>query len=99
MVGRHRVEHLAKQNLGSSLVNAVGIVSSGGDDGRQGAATIAGAVNRLVDLRYDRKDGSQSDRLGLQFMTQAGYSPIGILQVMTILAAAGSGSRQPEFWC
>jgi predicted Zn-dependent protease len=31
-------------------------------------------------------------------MTQAGYSPIGILQVMKILAAAGGGSRQPEFF-
>ncbi len=97
VVGRHGAEHLAKQNLGSSLVNAVGIVSSGGNDGGQGAATIAGAVNRLVDLRYGRKDESESDRLGLQFMTQAGYSPVGILQVMKILAAAGRGSRQPEF--
>ena len=97
VVGRHGAEHLAKQNLGSSLVNAVGIVSSGGNDGGQGAAAIAGAVNHLVDLRYGRKDESESDRLGLQFMTQAGYSPVGILQVMKILAAAGSGSRQPEF--
>ena len=98
VVGRHGAEHLAKQNLGSSLVNAVGIVSSGGNDGGQGAAAIAGAVNHLVDLRYGRKDESESDRMGLQFMTQAGYSPIGILQVMKILAAAGGGSRQPEFF-
>lgn len=98
VVGRHGAEHLAKQNLGSSLVNAVGIVSSGGNDGGQGAAVMAGAVNHLVNLRYGRKDESESDRLGLQFMTQAAYSPIGILQVMKILAAAGGRGRQPEFF-
>jgi predicted Zn-dependent protease len=97
VVGRHGAEHLAKQNLGSSLVNAVGIVSSGGNDGGQGAAAIAAAVNNLVDLRYGRKDESESDRFGLEFMTQAGYSPIGILQVMKILAASGGRSGQPEF--
>lgn len=96
VVGRHGAEHLAKQNLSSSLVNAVGIVSSGGNDGGQGAAAIAGAMNQLVNLGYGRQDESESDRFGLEFMTQAGYSPIGILQVMKILAASGGGGRQPE---
>jgi predicted Zn-dependent protease len=97
VIGRHGAEHLAKQNLGASLVNAVGVVSSGGNDGGQAAAAMAGAMNQLVNLRYGRKDETESDRFGLEFMTQAGYSPIGILQVMKILAAAGGGGRQPEF--
>jgi predicted Zn-dependent protease len=97
VVGRHGAEHLAKQQLGSSLINAVGIAASGGDDGGQSAAAIASAVNNLVDLKYGRKDETESDKFGLQYMIQAGYDPRGILEVMQILAQAGKGGRQPEF--
>jgi predicted Zn-dependent protease len=97
VVGRHGAEHLAKQQLGGSLINAVGVAASGGQDGGQMAATIAQAASQLVNLRYGRKDESESDRLGLQFMTQAGYDPRGILEVMKILAQAAKGGRQPEF--
>lgn len=97
VVGRHGAEHLAKQQLGGSLINAVGVAASGGQDGGQMAATIAQAASQLVNLRYGRKDESESDRLGLQFMTQASYDPRGILEVMKILAQAAKGGRQPEF--
>jgi predicted Zn-dependent protease len=96
VVGRHGAEHLAKQQLSSSLVNAVGIAASGGDDGGQGAAMVAQAANQLVNLRYGRKDESESDQLGFKFMTEAGYDPRGILELMQILAKAGGGQRQPE---
>jgi len=96
VVGRHGAEHLAKQQLGTSLVNAVGVAASGGQDGGQGAAVLAQAVNQMVDLRYGRQDESESDRLGLKFMTEAGYDPRGILELMQILAQ-GSGGRRPEF--
>jgi predicted Zn-dependent protease len=97
VVGRHGAEHLAKQQLGGSLINAAGVAASGGQDGGQMAATIAQAASQLVNLRYGRKDESESDRLGLQFMTQASYDPRGILEVMKILAQAAKGGRQPEF--
>ncbi|BAU11384.1 hypothetical protein LEP3755_18780 [Leptolyngbya sp. NIES-3755] len=96
VVGRHGAEHLAKQQLGASLVNAIGVAASGGQDGGQGAAAIAQAINQMVDLRYGREDESESDRFGLRFMTEAGYNPRGILEVMQILSKA-SGGRQPEF--
>ncbi|MCU0552720.1 MAG: M48 family metalloprotease [Leptolyngbya sp. Prado105] len=97
VVGRHGAEHLAKQQLGNSLITAVGVAASGGQDGGQGAAAIAQAANQLVDLRYGREDESESDRLGLQFMLEAGYDPRGVLEVMQILAKAGGRGRQPEF--
>jgi predicted Zn-dependent protease len=97
VVGRHGAEHLAKQQLGSALINAVGISASGGMDGGQSAAAIAQAASQLVNLRYGRKDESESDELGLKFMTDAGYDPRGILEVMQILAKAGGGGKQPEF--
>jgi predicted Zn-dependent protease len=97
VVGRHGAEHLAKQQLGISLVNAVGIAASGGDDGGQTAAMIAQAVQQLANLRYGRQDESESDRYGLEFMIAAGYDPRGIVELMQVLSKAG-GARQPEFF-
>ncbi len=97
VVGRHGAEHLAKQKLGGSLVSAIGVAASGGNDGGQGAAMIAQAASQLANLRYGRKDESESDRLGLKFMVEAGYDPRGILEVMQILAKVGGGRQQPEF--
>lgn len=98
VVGRHGAEHLAKQQLGAALVNAVGVAAS--DDpysGRQ-AAVLAQAVNQLVNLRFGRKDELESDQLGFRFMTEAGYAPQGIVELMQILASAREGGQQqPEF--
>lgn len=96
VVGRHGTEHLAKQQLGTSLVNAVGIAASGGNDGGQTAAMIAQAASQLANLRYGRQDESESDRYGLNFIVEAGYDPRGIVELMQILARSG-GARQPEF--
>jgi beta-barrel assembly-enhancing protease len=96
VVGRHGAEHLAKQNLGASLVNAVGVAASDGYGGGQNAALIAQSINQLVSLKYGRKDELESDRLGFKFMTEAGYDPRGILEVMNVLAQASKGPRQPE---
>lgn len=98
VVGRHGAEHLAKQQLGSALVNAVGIAAS--DDPRSGrqAAILAQAVNQMVNLKYGREDELESDLLGFQFMTAAGYNPIGIVELMEILnSARGGAGGQPEF--
>jgi predicted Zn-dependent protease len=97
VVGRHGAEHLAKQQLGGSLVNAVGIAASDNPDNARQAAIVAQAVNQLVSLRYGREDELESDRLGFQFMTKAGYNPKGIVELMQILASAKQGGKQPEF--
>lgn len=96
VVGRHGAEHLAKQQLGQSLVTAVGVASS--DDRGQNAAVLAQAVNQLVSLRYGREDELESDRLGFEFMTAAGYDPRGIVELMKILESARQGGQQPEFF-
>lgn len=100
VIGRHGAEHIAKQQLGVSLVNAVGVAASDGSyGGGQNAAAIAQAVNQLVSLQYGRADELESDRLGLQFMVEAGYDPRGIVELMEILAQAnGRGGAPPEFF-
>nr|WP_228056424.1 M48 family metalloprotease [Microcoleus sp. LEGE 07076] len=97
VVGRHAAEHLAKQQLGRALVTAVGVAASDERGGGQQAALIAQAVNQVVSLRYGRSDELESDRLGFRFMTEAGYDPRGIVEVMKILGAARKGEAAPEF--
>ncbi|MEO6860609.1 MAG: M48 family metallopeptidase, partial [Microcoleus sp.] len=97
VVGRHAAEHLAKQQLGRSLVTAVGVATSDDRGGGQQAALIAQAVNQVVSLRYGRADELESDRLGFRFMTEAGYDPRGMVELMQILGSVRNGEAPPEF--
>ncbi len=96
VVARHGAQHLAKQQLGQSLVTAVGIAASDGNGGGSNAQVLAQAANQLISLRYGRQDELQSDQLGFQFMTEAGYDPRGIAEVMKILAATRQGGQPPQ---
>ena len=98
VIGRHGAEHLAKQQLGVALVNAVGIAASDRSGNGRQAAILAQAVNQMVNLKYGRDDELESDLLGFQFMTEAGYNPVGIVELMKILESArGGAGGQPEF--
>ena len=91
VVARHSAEHLAKQKLTQGLVGAVGAASDAG------GARMAAAVGQMVNMRYGREDELESDRLGVAFMSEAGYDPNSLIGVMRILAEASGGSSQPEF--
>ncbi|MGB3491385.1 MAG: M48 family metallopeptidase [Elainellaceae cyanobacterium] len=97
VVARHGAEHLARQQLGVMLVNAIGLAASDDRQSAQQAAAIAQVVNQLVNLKYGREDELESDRLGLQFMTEANYDPQGLVELMQILEGAQSGGSPPEF--
>ncbi|MCT7964256.1 M48 family metallopeptidase [Laspinema sp. D1] len=97
VVARHGAEHLAKRELGSTLVTAVGVATTDDQGGGRQTAAIARVANEMVALRYGREAELESDRLGVQFMAQAGYDPRGMIEVMEILGSAQSGSPSPEF--
>nr|WP_263012197.1 M48 family metallopeptidase [Laspinema sp. D2d] len=97
VVARHGAEHLAKRELGSTLVTAVGIATTDEQGGGRQAAAIARVANEMIALRYGREAELESDRLGVQFMAQAGYDPRAMIEVMEILSSAQSGSPSPEF--
>ena len=98
VVARHGAERIAKQQLGAALVNAVGVAASDGYGSGRNAAAVAQAVNQLVSLDYGRDDELESDRLGFQFMVQAGYDPNGILGLMEVLNSTRQGGEPPEFF-
>jgi predicted Zn-dependent protease len=95
VVARHSAQRIAKQYLSEGLVGAV--VVAGGDYGQQ-AGQAAAMISQMVNMSYGREDELQSDQLGVRFMSQAGYDPRSMINVMQILAEASGGGGQPEFF-
>lgn len=100
VLARHGAQHLAKQQLGQSLVTAISVGTYDPDRpySSRAAALFAQAANQMVSLRFGREDELESDRHGFRIMRAAGYDPRGILELMRILDAASRGGRQPEFF-
>jgi beta-barrel assembly-enhancing protease len=97
VVGRHTAAQIAKSRLAQGLVGAVGVAGSDEYGGGQQTAQMAALVAQMVQLKYGRGDEIQSDTLGVRFMSQAGYDPRALLQVMRVLSEASAPGRGPEF--
>ncbi|MEO0408998.1 MAG: M48 family metallopeptidase [Cyanobacteria bacterium P01_A01_bin.135] len=98
VVARHGAEQLAKRQLGAFLVNAIVLGTSDSPQDSRQAAILAQAVEQMVNLRYGRQDELESDRLGIDFMTEAGYNPQGLVELMRVLKEASGGAAPPEFF-
>lgn len=98
VVGRHSAEQIAKSQLIQGLAGAasVGLYDPNNPQSAT-AAQMAQLVGAMVNMKYGRDDELQSDRLGVRFMSEAGYDPRSLIRVMEVLANAGGGARQPEF--
>ncbi len=94
VIERHTSEQMAKNQLGQFLVYAF---STGVGDSGQGYAMsptmIAQFVNQMVQLRYGRKDESESDIWGIKILSQVGYNPYAMIEVMKVLKAATKGKE------
>ena len=96
VVGRHASEQIAKSQLAQALVGAAGVAASDSGHGQE-AVQIGAMVAQMAQLRYGRQDELQADTLGVDFMSEAGYDPRGMIEVMKILESASNGQRPPEF--
>jgi predicted Zn-dependent protease len=61
--------------------------------------TIAKVILALRNLQYSRKDETQADLYGVDFMTRAGWQPLGMVHLMQMFVAeeAASGGGTIEF--
>ncbi len=55
----------------------------------QAAVTLAGALNAQSQLDFSRDHEREADRVGLQILTQAGFSPLGMVSFFERLQAHG----------
>jgi predicted Zn-dependent protease len=94
VLARHSMQQMAKSGLLAGLVNAAVVATS---DGTNNHSQIAQMVGQVVQTKYGREHESESDRIGIQLMLEAGYKPEELLSVMKVLAESmGDGQRPPE---
>lgn len=98
VIERHSAEQMAKNQLGQSLIVAVGTAASSQSSNGNNMAAIAAFVNQAIQLRYSRKDESEADIWGLKLMSSAGFNPEAMLDVMKILKAASRGNPGIEIF-
>ena len=99
VVARHGAERIAKQQLTEGLTGALVLSTyDPSNPSTQQTAQVAMVIGQLVNMKFGREDELQSDRLGVRFISQAGYDPRALISVMKILEEASGGARQPEFF-
>lgn len=99
VVARHGAEHMAKARLTQGLTGAAVLATyDPGDPSSRNNAAVAMMIGQLVNMRFGRQDELESDNLGVRLMSEAGYDPRAMIEVMRILSEAGGGGRQPEFF-
>ncbi len=97
----HEVGHVAARHTNDRFTRAmgtqIGAVLVGAVLGSDQIGQLAGSFGEIATMSYDRNQESESDELGMWYMERAGYNPIGMRQVMEILAALAGEGREPEF--
>lgn len=97
VTARHINDQIARQTGLQVGVGIAGVLLGGESEAVQQAAGYALNVGgQTVLLKYGRDQESQSDYLGMRYMSKVGYDPRGQLQVMQILdrvAGEGGGSE------
>jgi predicted Zn-dependent protease len=99
VINRHAAEHMAKQRLTQGLTGAAVIASY--DPRRPSTmrtAAVAALIGSMINMRFGRQDELESDRVGVAYMSEAGYNPEAMIGVMEVLAASGGNGRRPEFF-
>lgn len=92
VLARHSLQQMAKSDFYSGLINAAVVASS---DGTSNHAQIGQMVGQVITTRYGREHESESDRIGIQLMLEAGYKPEELLSVMEVLADSMKGGQRP----
>jgi len=96
VAARHGAEQMAKQQLTQGLTGAA-VIATYDSRNPQSRAAMAMMVAQLVNLKYSRDDESEADKLGVRFMSEAGYDPNAMIGVMEVLKSVGGGG-QAEFF-
>ncbi len=94
VTARHTASRMSRQQLQQVGLGVGSILSSD-------VASVAGVLSAglgLLNLRYSRGDESQSDELGVRYMSRAGYDPNALVGVFQTLALAGGGGGGVPAW-
>jgi len=94
VTARHSANQLSRQQL-QQIGLGVGAAVS---DDIASAAGVLSAGLQVLNLRYGRGDETQSDELGVRYMSRGGYDPNALIGVFQTLALSSGGEgRLPEW--
>ncbi len=94
VTARHSASQMSRQQLQQIGLGVGSVLSSD-------VASVAGVLSAglgLLNLSYSRGDESQSDELGVRYMSRAGYDPNALVGVFETLALAGGGGGSVPGW-
>lgn len=94
VTARHSASQMSRQQLQQIGLGVGSILSSD-------VASVAGVLSAglgLLNLSYSRGDESQSDELGVRYMSRAGYDPNALVGVFQTLGLAGGGGGSVPGW-
>ena len=94
VTARHSASRMSSQQLQQIGLGVGSILSSN----VASAAEVLSVGLGLLNMRYSRGDESQSDELGVRYMTRAGYDPNALVGVFRTLALAGGGGGSVPGW-
>ncbi len=98
VTARHGNERMTQALVAQGVILAVGIGGAVSDNEWMQVLGVGTAVGgQLFLLKYSRSNESEADALGVRYMARLGYNPVGQVQVMEILRAAGGGGGGPEW--
>jgi predicted Zn-dependent protease len=103
VAARHSAQQISRQMSVSVLISIASAALTRGKTGAQNSASmmedVASLVANLADLRYSRKNETEADVFGLDYMVRAGYQPMGMVGVMQMFLKLErqAGSSGPEF--
>ena len=94
VTARHSVTQMSRQQL-QQLGLGVGMILS--EDVRRFGGVLATGLG-LLNLRYSRGDETESDELGVRYMSRVGYDAEALVGVFQMLGQVGGGrGRVPEW--
>ena len=91
VTARHVDERMSQVLTTQLAISGVGAASSS-----DLAVVAAKAIGQGTLLKFNRDQEQEADTQGLKYMTRAMYNPVGMLQVLEVLADASEGSGQLE---
>lgn len=96
VVARHHDERVSQQLIAQGVLSGASVALSGKfHDVLMGALGLGAQVGFL--LPYSRKQETESDVIGLQFMAAAGYDPREAVELWKRMAASSNGQEPPPF--
>ncbi len=104
----HEIGHVTAKHINDRMAQAIGWGIAGAAIGVAGQVTDedwltvlgvgVGVGGGVYQLSFSRGQETESDELGVRYMTEAGYNPVAQIQVMEILLQASGGGGGSDFF-